>query len=115
MKVERPTRLRIGPFTYRVAWEDVIYDTNDAGETDETMPILSARVEHANLTIRVLKSLAIPVQRKSLLHEVIHACNWITGHADRTDEEQIVRSLAFPILDVLRDNPRFVAWLMEKP
>lgn len=107
----RPTTIRIGPFQYTVRWEAVIYDCDDEGVEDRTLPTLSARVEHVRLLIRIDKTMHVVVQRKSLLHEVIHACNWITGHQDAHNEEEWVRSLAFPLLDVLRDNPRLVAWL----
>lgn len=109
----RPEFVRIGPFTYAVTWPEHVLDVDTFGNDDETLPTLSARADHYALAIQVSSTLARPVQRKSLLHEVIHACNWISGHDDTSSEEQFVRALAFPLLDVLRDNPVLVAFLTE--
>ena len=110
---DRPESLRIGPFTYTVAWPEHVLDVDKFGAEDETLETLSARVDHVSLTIFIASFMARAVQRKSLLHEVIHACNWISGHDDTSSEEQFVRALAFPLLDVLRDNPPLVAFLVE--
>ena len=111
--MKRPRSLRIGAFTYEVVWPKHVLDVNQYGQPDATLETLSARADHFELRISVATAGARPVQRKSLLHEVIHACNWISGHDDTSSEEQFVRALAFPLLDVLRDNPELVAFLTE--
>ena len=111
---KRPEELRIGPFTYSVTWEPHVLDIGPDGIEDASRELLSARVDHYALAIHISTSIARPVQRKSLLHEVIHACNWISGHGDTSSEEQFVRALAFPLLDVLRANPQLVAFLTER-
>ena len=109
----RPTFVDIGPFRYRIIWERYVKDVNAHGAVDETMELLSARADHFSLEIHVCDQMHVDVQRKSLLHEIIHACNWITGHGDASTEEQWVRSMAFPLLEVLRRNPRVTAFLLE--
>jgi hypothetical protein len=107
----RPRAIRIGAFTYKVIWEEHVLELDRYGKEDPEQETLSARADHMTLEIHVSTSLVLAVQRKSLLHEVIHACNWITGHDDAVNEEEFVRALAFPMLDVLRDNPQLVAFL----
>lgn len=63
------------------------------------------------------------VQKRTLIHEVLHAC-WSTmndiayGHdspmPNEVVEEAVVSGLDNSLLTALRDNPEFVAWLMER-
>lgn len=60
--------------------------------------------------------------RDVIWHEIKHACAWESGLSyyctDKeieVNEEMIVRALTPVELDVLRRNPKLVAFLLEKP
>lgn len=53
-----------------------------------------------------------------VLHEVLHACFDMTGadlimKDEDTAEESYIQVTAPMLLNVFRDNPKFVAWLQE--
>jgi hypothetical protein len=54
----------------------------------------------------------VPVLRETVLHEVLHAVCEHTG-LDPDEHETIIRSISPLILHVLRENPKFVKWLVE--
>jgi hypothetical protein len=102
-----PSRLRVGAHTYVVGMLD---DLIPRGAQGETYP------EH--LRIYLADSLAPTREREVLLHEAFHAV-W-QGTSLRTEEsglggyeEQVISALAPVLLDLLRDNPEFVAYLTE--
>ena len=73
---------------------------------------------HTQLRIAVNDQQAPGFLRDSLFHEVLHACWQHSGLYDpegKEHEERVVRHMTPRILDVLRSNPRLVAWLTEKP
>ena len=53
-----------------------------------------------------------PVLRETLLHEVLHAVCEHSG-LDPDDHETIIRSISPLILHMLRENPKFVGWLVQ--
>ena len=103
-----PRRIKVGAFDYTVehnpqALEDVGGD---------------AALWNAQLRIAVNKDQAPGYLRDSLLHELLHACYQQSGLYDpekKEYEERVVSHMTPRILDVLRANPRLVAWLTEKP
>ena len=103
-----PKRIKAGAFDYTVehnpqALEDVGGD---------------AALWNAQLRIAINKHQAPGFLRDSLFHEVLHACWQDSGLYDperKEVEERVVSHLSPWILNVLRDNPRLVAFLTEKP
>jgi hypothetical protein len=53
-----------------------------------------------------------PVLRETILHEVLHAVCEHSG-LDPEDHETIIRSISPLILHLLRENPKFTAWLVQ--
>ena len=53
----------------------------------------------------------VDVLRETVLHEVLHAVCEHSG-LDPDDHETIIRSISPLILHMLRENPKFVAWLV---
>jgi hypothetical protein len=78
--------------------EDGADDDRDSGECD-----------FSGCEIRVDPTEAEPMQRDTLLHEVIHAVEDAMG---LKVTEHRVALLATGLLQVLRHNPNFVAYLM---
>lgn len=105
--MKRPTRVVVGPFTYELRWPETVH--NDDGSE------LCGRAEHIGLWIAVAKTMPLPLQRKTLLHEIMHACVWVTGHnEDAVTEEQFVRATAFALFEVLRDNPAVTRFITAR-
>lgn len=104
--MKRPREVVVGPFTYSVEWP--VWAEED-GEP------MSGRAEHSTLTIFVSTGLHVELQRKVLLHEIMHACVFVTGHnSSEVTEEHFIRGTAFALLDVLRDNPEVVRFITSK-
>jgi hypothetical protein len=53
-----------------------------------------------------------PVLRETILHEMLHAICEHSG-LDPDEHETIIRSISPLILHVLRENPKFVSWLIQ--
>ena len=53
-----------------------------------------------------------PVLRETVLHEMLHAVCEHTG-LDPDEHETIIRSISPLLLHVLRNNPKFVQWLVQ--
>lgn len=66
---------------------------------------------HHNLTIIYDTAWAASQQRDTILHEVIHACDYTTRLG--LDEPQ-VHALAGLLYGVLADNPEFARWLIAE-
>lgn len=86
-------------------------DNGNSGETWAHRHEIHVRVE-------VVDALGT---RDIVLHEIMHAALATTGatyttkHIKKRDmEEFMVNSLTPPLLAVLNDNPKLLAWLLEK-
>lgn len=101
--MRRPTRVVVGPFTWKVDWTQPADDV--MGET-----LL------ASLTIRVDPTMHEDVARETLMHEVLHAC-YKTAGIDSTValEEQIVSGVSPLLLDALRRSPNLAEYLLATP
>ena len=103
--VLRPTNVRVGPFNYRI-------------EYPAEMPSVNADLEglsdHRNHLILVHISQSEDKMREVLWHEIDHCIQYTygMGGADMDGECQaLVRGMGG--LQVLRDNPGLVTWLVE--
>lgn len=93
-----PSTVKVGPFDVTVELCDLPDDRD--GEFDA-----------AHQRIRVRDTVAVTYQRYLLLHEVIHAAAFAFGF-DEDDEEAAASRLGFGLLQVLRDNPSLVRFLV---
>lgn len=56
----------------------------------------------------------IGTQRNTMVHELVHAVLYLTGHETSDDDhEALVMALGTGVLAVLRDNPALVRWLLS--
>lgn len=99
----RPTRVKVGPFTWRIIQEDPA-DPETMGET-----------ALRELVIRIDGTVTEDIWRETLLHELLHACHLVAGiDADAaTTGEGVVTAVSPLLLDLLRTNPRVRAYLLQ--
>lgn len=108
-----PRSIVVGPFTYRVhhskkEWKK-FEEQECAGQTC---------ISSSNIYLN--PQITGPVLKEVLLHETLHACWHLAGNVDdlihkpnqEVREEAAVRVMSTPLLQVLRDNPLLVAYLL---
>lgn len=105
-----PRKIHVGPHTYRVVVDTAAMNAEsvDAGEA------LVGRCCRRSQTIYVEPDQHPSQRRDTLLHEVLHAVASVTAlESEWGDEreEEIVLRMTPALLDVLRRNPRLVAYL----
>ena len=65
--------------------------------------------------IWLYRGLVLTAAQEYLVHELLHACvSSFVGNRNRMTEEVFVDGAAKPIVAMLRDNPRLVAYLTQK-
>lgn len=85
-----PSRVAIGPFTYRVRRADI----EDFGEADLNEFVISLR-----------RRMSPETSREVLFHELLHACIAAAGFEwDEREEEALVKRLSPVLLDTLQRN-----------
>lgn len=103
--VRKPKRVRVGAFTYRIAWEES--DSLTAHGADGLF-------EAGKQLITVNPTQGRDMRRVHLLHEILHACVHDAGNEDHvTDEETAVQAITARLLQTLRDNPIVTRWLLS--
>lgn len=98
-----PASVRLGPHRWTIRRGAIDADGELYGRTLER-------------ELTILLAPTVPSQeRDTLLHELLHAC-WAQTGLDFEDDEQerVVGALAPWLLGALRDNPRLVAFLLER-
>jgi hypothetical protein len=99
-----PKSLRIGPYDIPVKITDikaeegrVLFGTYSALGSIELNPIAPNPIHAAD----------------TVLHEILHGVYGNSGLGPISEEEQICSALSTGLLQVLRDNPKLVAWLTK--
>jgi hypothetical protein len=68
---------------------------------------------HANKAeVHYEPNTTVAVLKETILHEVLHAVCEHSG-LDPDDHETIIRAISPLLLHVLRENPKFLKWLVE--
>ena len=75
-------------------------------------------METDKLLIRVTDECPLPVRADTLLHEILHAVNWVTGlntyldeNKSTVSEEMLTTITATGLAQVLRDNIDVFSWV----
>jgi len=103
-----PNSVAIGPYVYAVHDDQAAYlEAVVEGKED-----CYGWIKHAKSIIILDPNQADQHKRVTLLHEILHGCWHVTDREHKNDEDPI-RMLAAPLLDVLRRNPDLVAYLTE--
>lgn len=105
-----PKRLRVGPYSYTVA--------NDADTANrvcrEREADLLGHTDSRALLIMVEPDQAPGQARDTILHEALHALMSLGNvYDDPKREEEVVSQLSPLLLDLLRRNPKLVAFLLD--
>lgn len=101
-KSKRPSVLNVSGRKIRVIYR--IPDDYDAGL------IMGLHFALEN-EIRINPDMALDQQKTTMIHELCHDLELITGI---TVSEQDIASFSSALFHALRGNPRLVSWLMEK-
>jgi len=103
--MKRPKRVRVGNHDF-----DYLYGTIEADDR-----YVYGRMNPRHTQILIDDSNAESQIRDTVLHETLHAIWSDAPHIlDSETEEQVVRALTPGLLSVMRENPKLVAYLLEK-
>lgn len=126
MTTTRPRKIRVGHLTYSVL-VDAAAIRKASDEADLGGDSWSAFSDHDKLIIGINANNPVDVQRRDVLHELLHCALrhsgvWPNSYAETyvqsetssgyTVEEFVVAAAAAPLLGVLRDNPSLTRWLL---
>lgn len=112
VKKKPPTTIKVGPFPYRVVFEEGNF--KDVDHPDE---VLHGLIDTDIQTIRVSGSLAPEMQQETLLHEILHGLFHLVGLSDKLNqkkEEDIIRVLSPALLHTLQANPKLRDYLLQE-
>lgn len=98
--------IRVGPFAYNVSRDAT---SQVALENEEAVGLTIPDA----LEIHISNALSPDRERATLLHEIIHACADLADLGDTSSEEDWASRLGPLLLQVMRDNPRLIAWVLE--
>lgn len=104
-----PKRIHVGPFEYRVTFDEQAMTARCRAEATE----LLGHCDTGHLVIDVDPGQPVGQARDTTMHEALHAIVDLTGlnHAWGDSEEDFICRLSPAILDLLRRNPKLVAYL----
>lgn len=103
-----PKTIYVGPDDYEVCIKKPSEMDRDRllGETDTS-----------NTEIAINGKQSRSSTQNTILHETLHAIFWSSGLNRATEmdiEEKVILTITPWVIQVLRDNPRLVAYLLEK-
>lgn len=123
----RPRQIRVGVLTYRIMVDAAaIRQASQEAELPDG-DSWTAFSDHDALIIGINPANPADVQRRDVLHELIHCALrhsgvWPNSYAETlvkadadtgyTVEEFMVAAASAPLLGVLRDNPTLMRWLL---
>lgn len=108
-----PKSVRIGTVRYRVHCDP---ETTKKTREFEKMEWLQGRYKSVESSIVIADDLAPDNQQETLMHEVIHGIIWHAGLEDvfkKGADEGAVQAIALCLLNLLRDNPDLIAYLVS--
>ena len=99
-----PETIKIGCITYTVA----LIKKKQLGD-------YWGRLDKIKQVVEILHSLAPQRKAETLFHEVLHGAYELAGlnHIEEPSEEQVVNGLSYQLVQILRDNPNLVAYVLE--
>lgn len=111
VKPKIPDHVDVGPYCYTITVDELA--RHRAQESAQT--ILLGHTNHDDLTVIINEKMSASLARETLLHEMLHTVNEVTGLRAKwgnAKEERIVRRTSPILLELLRRNPGLVAYLM---
>ena len=115
--VPMPKKVKIGSQTYSI-YERAISEDSGLGDSH-------AYTYTSGNFIVVNKDLNYQLQRRYLMHEILHAVIFVFGQNDKADKDErtdtyenlehwFIYLLQEPLVMLMRDNPPLVSWLTAK-
>lgn len=101
--VDVPESVIIGPYTYRIEADKEWTDSHNAW----------AHIQYGRQRIRIDPSTEPDRMRVAVVHEILHGIHEVTNVIGEKWEESLVTQDAPLIVQVLRDNPALVAYLLD--
>lgn len=98
--MKSPKTVRFGGVYYKVEYPEKVKSGKLAGLCD-----------HDKALIRVSSELGMEMQKSTLLHESLHAA---AHHIDWKASEETIVKMEKMLMALLRDNPGFIRWLLQK-
>jgi len=98
-----PSSVRIGGITYEVHVISRLRDEQD---------VLGRALCHKQI-LEIDAGLSVDAQAATLLHEVVHAILYQTGHDDHMEPH--IRALGYGLLVFMQDNAELVRSLIDPP
>ena len=98
--------VKIGDVTYTISEVEALRRAEDDA-------VLYGRIEHMKLKIEVESTLAEPIKRVTLMHEIVHGIFNQAGQDLEDSREELVLALGYGLTALLRNNPALVAYLTE--
>jgi hypothetical protein len=102
-----PSFVRVGPIKYRVVVKDD--KLTDCPDTNTDGQIL---YEEAIIEIARRKNTNPIYEKTVMLHEIVHAIITQSGHR-QTDDENLVNSIAYALVDIIQNNPDLLTYLLH--
>jgi Zn-dependent peptidase ImmA (M78 family) len=100
-----PTKVVVAGIPYTIEKQDRI--TIDGRNVD-------GHVTYNTALIQIVDGMPIEVERVVVIHELAHAMFLHTGHNDYREDEDLVETVANVFVQVLRDNPQLVTYLVNE-
>lgn len=94
-------RVKIGPIKYKIV---LVPDLHGGGKK------LFGEVHHGSCEVRLEANNAPPTRRQTLWHEILHVVFEQLGSREIDDDEGLVDSMAYVLMQVVQDNK----WLAER-
>jgi hypothetical protein len=107
-KPKLPAAITVGPYLYRVTLKSAREMCTKEGT--ECLGLC----DNDGLEISILRSLQKAKKREVLLHEILHSAAYCSGRnpEDLLTGEQFVEATVHPLLQILRDNPELLYYLI---
>ena len=102
-----PKSVRVGAHVYSV----LSTPADKMPKTDGRPECGTCRFDH--LQILVKKRQKRTKQQETLLHEIIHSCTYPNLIGKKVTDEDFVETTAPLLLQVLKDNPKLLAYLTQ--
>lgn len=91
------------PYTIRIADKITGVDNHN---TD-------AEITYNSALIELVKGMPLEVERRVLVHEIMHGIFAHTGHNSYRQDEDLIETVANSVVSLLQNNPALIAYLTE--
>ena len=109
----RPSRVKVGPFVYKIQFMKGGLEKHEFFKKGRTKTYALGMFVGQHGLILINTEQAEEQQKETLLHELMHACAYVSSGNGIDDEESAISSISPTLWAVLRDNPRVTKWILD--